>query len=180
MYPTVGAIIIGERNFGDYNGRRFSYEWACCWLGWSLAQLNPMLREQKGLLQRATEHVTSFLFEGCISRTNQSTYQDATTSEQPQLDEWKEYMLPFPDWLPGLSQNQDLKNELQILYEESQEVYERHLYCCNRRSPKALEEASYEAVEFYFEQANLARLREKIDKKIADVGTFFDRSELSR
>src|SRR5579862_1953616 len=116
----VGAIILGERNFRDYTGKRFAYEWDCCWLGWSLAQLNPTLLEQKGLLQRATDNVASFVFEGCMSRTKLKSHRTekhrARDSELP-LHQWEGYMVPRPDWLPGLDQDKGQKERLKNLYE---------------------------------------------------------------
>ena len=98
----IGAIIIGERDFETYTGRRFASEWASCWLGWALAQLNPTLLEQKGLLH-ATENVASFLFEGCISR---ATSENIGMRRKHLMDnrhstKWQKYMLPLPHWLLG-------------------------------------------------------------------------------
>ena len=58
----------------EYTGRRFSFELACCWLSWSLAQLNPDLLKQPGLLQRVTDHVKN-LFKGCASRGERKTHR---------------------------------------------------------------------------------------------------------
>ena len=158
----VGAIIIGECGFKEYTHTRFSYEWACCWLGWSLVQLNPALLKQRGLLQRATDHVANFVFKGCSSRIN---------LKQPQPHKRQKCMLPLPVWLRGLSGNQDLKDGLKELYAESVKVYDRHL---DGRDPTDAEvlEASREAVKFYLNKLTLTRL--KRHKKIANVETFAD------
>ena len=153
----VGGIILGERNFKDYTGKRFAYEWDCCWLGWSLAQLNPTLLEQKGLLQRATDNVASFVFEGCMSRTKLKTHRNekhkARDSALP-LHEWHNHMLPRPGWLPGLDQDKREKERLKKLYKQTVEEYDHHIPKGGQKDPKILEEASRAAVEFYSRHVN--------------------------
>lgn len=149
----VGGIILGERNFKEYTGKRFAYEWDCCWLGWSLAQLNPTLLEQKGLLQRATDNVASFVFEGCMSRTKLKTHRNeknkARDSALP-LHEWHDHMLPCPEWLPGLNQDKREKERLKKLYKETVDEYEHHFRKGVKADSKAVEEASRAAVAFYY------------------------------
>ena len=153
----VGGIILGTRNFRDYTGKRFAYEWDCCWLGWSLAQLNPTLLEQKGLLQRATDNVASFVFEGCMSRTKLKTHRNekhkARDAQLP-LHDWQAHMLPRPEWLPGLDQDKREKERLKNLFKQTEEVYERHLRNGGQRDPRVLEEASHAAIRFYSEHVN--------------------------
>jgi hypothetical protein len=153
----VGGIILGERNFKDYTGKRFAYEWDCCWLGWSLAQLNPTLLEQKGLLQRATDNVASFVFEGCMSRTKLKTHRNekhkARDSALP-LHEWHSHMLPRPGWLPGLDQDKREKERLKKLYKETVEEYDRHIPKGGQKDQKFLDEASHAAVKFYSRHVN--------------------------
>ena len=152
----VGAIILGERNFRDYTGKRFAYEWDCCWLGWSLAQLNPTLLEQKGLLQRATDNVASFVFEGCMSRTklkSHRTEKNKTRDSQLPLHDWETYMIPRPEWLPGLDQDKREKERLKRLFKETEEEYERWA-ARGSKDPKVLEEASRRAIQFYAERVN--------------------------
>jgi hypothetical protein len=148
----VGGIILGERNFKEYTGKRFAYEWDCCWLGWSLAQLNPTLLEQKGLLQRATDNVASFVFEGCMSRTKLKTHRSekhkARDSQLP-LHDWEAHMLPRPPWLPGLDQDKREKERLKKLIDLTKEHYERHIPKGGSKDPKVLDEASRAAVTFY-------------------------------
>ena len=150
----VGGIILGERNFKEYSGKRFAYEWDCCWLGWSLAQLNPTLLEQKGLLQRATDNVASFVFEGCMSRTKLKTHRNEkhkTRDSQLPLHPWERHMLPRPSWLPGLDQDRKEKERLKQLFERTKEVYDRHIPKGGSKDPKVLEAASRAAVAFYSE-----------------------------
>ena len=153
----VGGIILGERNFKEYTGKRFAYEWDCCWLGWSLAQLNPTLLEQKGLLQRATDNVASFVFEGCMSRTKLKTHRNekhkARDSALP-LHEWHAHMLPRPEWLPGLDQDKREKERLKKLYKQTVDEYERHLPKGMPKDQKALDDASRAAVDFYSRNVN--------------------------
>jgi hypothetical protein len=158
----VGGIILGERNFKDYTGKRFAYEWDCCWLGWSLAQLNPTLLEQKGLLQRATDNVASFVFEGCMSRTKLKTHRNekhkARDSALP-LHEWHTHMLPRPEWLPGLDQDKREKERLKMLYKQTCDEYEKRLAPKGiYKDPKVLEEASRAAVAFYHQNVTGAAL----------------------
>ena len=40
---------------GKYTGNRLQYETECNTVGWSLAELNPCLREKRGLIQRAVD-----------------------------------------------------------------------------------------------------------------------------
>jgi len=42
-------------NKDTYKGNRLHYESECNGVGWALAQLNPMLREKRGLIQRAVD-----------------------------------------------------------------------------------------------------------------------------
>jgi hypothetical protein len=42
-------------NKDQYKGNRLSYETECNNLGWALAELNPVLREKRGLIQRAVD-----------------------------------------------------------------------------------------------------------------------------
>src|SRR6202035_1368340 len=153
----VGGIILGERNFKEYTGKRFAYEWDCCWLGWSLAQLNPTLLEQKGLLQRATDNVASFVFEGCMSRTKLKSHRNekhkARDSQLP-LHDWESHMLPRPEWLPGLDQDKREKERLKKLYKQTNEEYEKHLPKTNHKDPKVLEMASRAAIKFYSQHVN--------------------------
>ena len=158
----VGAIILGKRNFKDYTGKRFAYEWDCCWLGWSLAQLNTTLLEQKGLLQRATDNVASFVFEGCMSRTKLKTHRNekhkARDSALP-LHEWHVHMQPRPEWLPGLDQDKKEKERLKKLYNLTVLEYEKHLGSKGvPKDPKVLEEASLAAVAFYHKNVTGASL----------------------
>jgi len=148
----IGGIILGERNFKDYSGKRFAYEWDCCWLGWSLAQLNPTLLEQKGLLQRATDNVASFVFEGCMSRTKLKTHRNEKTrardSKLP-LHEWHSHMVPRPYWLPGLDQDKKEKERLKKLIEQTRAEFDKHISKRGYKDQKILDEASCAAVDFY-------------------------------
>jgi hypothetical protein len=153
----VGAIILGKRNFKDYTGKRFAYEWDCCWLGWSLAQLNPTLLEQKGLLQRATDNVASFVFQGCMSRTKLKTHRNEKHKSRDAalpLHEWHVHMLPRPAWLPGLDQDKREKERLKKLYKQTLEEYDRHIPKGVHKDPKILEDASIAAVEYYSRHVN--------------------------
>lgn len=153
----VGAIILGERNFRDYTGKRFAYEWDCCWLGWSLAQLNPTLLEQKGLLQRATDNVASFVFEGCMSRTklkSHRTEKNKSRDSQLPLHDWETYMIPRPEWLPGLDQDKREKERLKKLFKMTEEEYERNIIPKGTKDTKVLEVASRKAIQFYAEHVN--------------------------
>src|SRR5277367_875917 len=158
----VGGIILGERNFKDYTGKRFAYEWDCCWLGWSLAQLNPTLLEQKGLLQRATDNVASFVFEGCMSRTKLKTHRNEKHKARDSallLHEWHTHMLPRPEWLPGLDQDKREKERLKMLYKQTCDEYEKRLAPKGiYKDPKVLEEASRAAVAFYHQNVTGAAL----------------------
>ena len=158
----VGAIILGERNFKDYTGKRFAYEWDCCWLSWSLAQLNPTLLEQKGLLQRATDNVANFVFEGCLSCTKlkahgNEKYKPHASSALP-LHPWHRHMLPRPEWLPGLNQDKREKERLKKLYLRTVEEYDKQTPKGVYRDPKMLEEASRAAVAFYYKNVTSATL----------------------
>jgi hypothetical protein len=157
----VGGIILGERNFAEYTGKRFAYEWDCCWLGWSLAQLNPTLLEQKGLLQRATDNVASFVFEGCMSRTKLKTHRNekhkARDSALP-LHEWHDHMLPRPKWLPGLDQAKHEKDRLKKLYQETRDVYHKIAPENKECDAATTEAASRAAVAYYSEHVYGAAL----------------------
>jgi len=148
----VGGIILGERNFIEYTGKRFAYEWDCCWLGWSLAQLNPNLLEQKGLLQRATDNVASFVFEGCMSRTKLKTHRNARQKARDSalpLHQWQHHMLPRPKWLPGLDQGKHEKDRLKRLYQESRDVYYKIAPEGKESDAATMEAASRAAVQYY-------------------------------
>jgi hypothetical protein len=165
----IGGIILGQNNFRKYEGKRFAYEWDCCWLGWSLAQLNPTLLEQKGLLQRATDNVASFVFEGCMSRTKLKTHrsekQKARDSQLP-LHQWEKHMLPRPSWLPGLDQDRKEKERLKNLWEKAKQVYDRSVSEGGSQDPQVLKNATDAAVAFYYKhvtgesfQAPMERVR---------------------
>jgi hypothetical protein len=146
----VGAIILGERNFVEYTGKSFPYEWDCCWRGWSLAQLNPTLLEQKDLLQHATDNVASFAFEGCISRTKAQSHPN-------DKHEWQEHMLTRPKWLPGLDQAKHEKERLKKLYRETMEVYSK-IAPEGKQNDSRTMEASIAAVKYYAEHVHGAAL----------------------
>ena len=131
----MAAIILGEENF-TYQGRRFPYEWDCCWLGWSLGQLNPTLLEGKGVLQRAVDNVMSFVFDGCTSRTKRRLPVNVPEVHQPP-----------PSWLPGLVNDKIQKNNLFQLQKEAEAEYTRRVTGTN--DPKIMKEASRAAVQFY-------------------------------
>ncbi len=42
-------------SFEDYKGNRYQYEKECNEIGWSLASLNPEIRDHRGLIQRAVD-----------------------------------------------------------------------------------------------------------------------------
>jgi hypothetical protein len=163
----IGSIILGERNFKEYKGDRFAYEWDCCLLGWSLAQLNPTLLEQKGLLQRAIHIVTSFVFKGCASRAILRTHNhEMHKAKDPALPlhEWHAHMLPRPHWLPGLAQDKHEKDRLKKLYEETLAEYERHIDPKGgNKDPKTLYVASRAAVEYYSKHVNCETLNHATD-----------------
>lgn len=149
----VGKIILGELPFKAYTGKRFAYEWDCCWLGWSLLQLNPTLLEQKGLLQRATENVASFLFEGCMSRNKLKSRRaeiSKSGNSKLALHLWEQHMIPCPDWLPALKSDQCIKDRLKNLYKETIDEYYSHVakqHCENMEA--VVKNASRHAIEFY-------------------------------
>lgn len=155
----MAAIILGEDLF-VYKGKRFAYEWDCCWLGWSLAQLNPTLLEQKGLLQRAIDNVISLVFIGCMSRTQQKTRrnnrQQRSISRDPDsqmaLPNYEAYMRPRPSWLPGLDTDKRQKARLQEWQKKAESEYARRVGGSN--DPKVKKEASKAAVQFYAQQVN--------------------------
>jgi hypothetical protein len=147
---------LGESNFRKYRGKRFAYEWDCCWLGWSLAQLNPTLLEQKGLLQRATDNVASFVFQGCMSRTKLKTHRNENKSRDSQapLHEWEQFMMPRPEWLPGLDPDKREKERLKRYIEEANAEYDRHIPPGQEDDPKSMDIASHAAIQYYFERVN--------------------------
>ena len=49
VYPRANV------NKDGYTGNRLGYESECNTVGWALAELNPMLREKRGLIQRAVD-----------------------------------------------------------------------------------------------------------------------------
>src|SRR5271163_1007182 len=143
----MAAIILGEDLF-VYKGKRFAYEWDCCWLGWSLAQLNPTLLEQKGLLQRAIDNVISFVFEGCMSRTQQKSQRN----QRNERGDYESYMRPRPSWLPGLDTDKRQKARLQEWQKKAEGEYTRRVGGSN--DPRVKKEASKAAVHFYAQQVN--------------------------
>jgi hypothetical protein len=153
-YPMVGGIILGELDFKKYTGKRFPYEWDCCWLGWSLAQLNPTLLEQKGLLQRATDNVASFVFEGCMSRTKLKSHRNEKNKSRDSalpLHDWEKHMLPRPEWLPGLDQDKKQKERLKKLFDQTKAEYHRH----NPKGDQTIaDKATQEAINFYAQRVN--------------------------
>ena len=155
---------------GKYTGKRFAYEWDCCWLGWSLAQLNPTLLEQKGLLQRATDNVASFVFEGCMSRTKLKSHRNekhkARDARLP-LHEWERFMVPRPDWLPGLDQDKQQKERLKKLYDTTKELYERNIPRGLGKDPKTLEAATRLAIGFYAQHVNGESFTSTGEKKVS-------------
>jgi len=147
----VGGIILGERNWKEYTGKRFAYEWDCCWLGWSLAQLNPTLLEQKGLLQRATDNVASFVFEGCMSRTKSKSHRNEKHKSRDAklpLHDWERHMMARPEWFPGLDQDKKEKERLKKLYKLADEEYNKRVRG-TAKDAKTLELASRDAVSYY-------------------------------
>lgn len=153
----VGGIILGELDFKKYTGKRFAYEWDCCWLGWSLAQLNPTLLEQKGLLQRATDNVASFVFQGCMSRTKLKSYRtekNKSRDNQLPLHDWEKHMLPRPNWLPGLDQDKSEKTRLKKLFELTEAEYQKYIAKGNQKDAATMKKASEEAIKFYHLRVN--------------------------
>jgi len=55
-FKSVNCVY--PRAHGDktsYKGNRLHYETECNTVGWALAELNPVLREKRGLIQRAVD-----------------------------------------------------------------------------------------------------------------------------
>jgi len=121
----MGEIILGKCDFMKYTGRRYSYEWDCCWLGWTLAQLNPLLLSQRGLLLRATQLVTH-MFQGCLSRIKRKNARPGYNNPVVWLIESRglnNFMMTRPRWLPGLASDPQTKAALHKVHEGLKHKY---------------------------------------------------------
>jgi hypothetical protein len=126
----MGENILGIRNFMDYGVGKDIPTNGTAWLGWSLAQLNPFLVNQRGLLQRATQLVTNFILEGCLSRVRRKTARHREMGRvclSSQSQRSRSYMIPPPVWLPGLDSDPKIMKAMQAIHQDLKVKY--HQLC---------------------------------------------------
>jgi hypothetical protein len=81
-------------------------------------------------------------------KSHRSEKHRARDSELP-LHQWEGYMVPRPDWLPGLDQDKGQKERLKNLYEATKREYKDNLPRGAEDDPNWMEVASKAAVRFY-------------------------------
>lgn len=90
-----------------------------------------------------------------MSRTklkSHRTEKNKTRDSQLPLHDWETYMIPRPEWLPGLDQDKREKERLKVLFKQTEEEYEKCVK--GSKDPKVTEVASSKAIRFYAERVN--------------------------
>ena len=97
-----------------------------------------------------------------MSRTKLKSHRNerhrARDAELP-LHQWEQYMVPRPEWLPGLDQDKVQKERLKSLFQATKKVYDDNLPVpADQASPKMKKLASDEAVKFYMKHVTGATM----------------------